>query len=118
MYKKTLMAGILAGAFALPLCAQAQGIAGGAHQGIAVGNSVAGPPGAAVGAVVGGVVGGIVGGVVGVTRGVLGVDQANYREDVPPAPGPVYRDRPAPHHIRHAHRAHHPHHSVRRERWG
>jgi hypothetical protein len=111
MYKKTLMAGILAGALVLPLCAQAQGITGGAQQGIAVGNSVAGPPGAAVGAVVGGVVGGVIGGVVGVTKGVLGANQANYYpEDVPPAPGPFYRDRPAPRHIRHARRANHPHH--------
>jgi hypothetical protein len=61
--------------------------------------------------VVGGVFGGIVGGVVGVTRGVLGVDQANYYpEDAPPAPAPVYRERPAPRHIRHARRIHHPHH--------
>ena len=110
MYKRTLTACILAGALALPLCAQAQGVPGGAQQGIAVGGRVAGPPGAAVGAVVGGVVGGVVdgvvGGMVGVTKGVLGVRQANY-EDLPPAPGPVYR--PAPRDIRHAHRAHHPH---------
>ena len=118
MYKQTLMAGVLAGALALPFCAHAQGITGGAQQGIAVGHSVAGPPGAAVGAVVGGVVGGVLGGVVGVTRGVLGVDHASYREDVPPAPAPVYRERPAPRHIRHARRTHHPHHPVRRERWG
>ena len=108
MDNKTVVAGILAGALALPLCAQAQGIIGGAQQGIAVGNNVAGFPGAAVGAVVGGVFGGVVGGVVGVTRGVLGVHEAGD-EDAPPAPGPVYRERRAPHHIRHAHRAHHPH---------
>ncbi len=114
MYKKTLMAGMLVGALALPLCAQAQGVTGGAQQGIAVGRSVAGPPGEAVGAVVGGVVGGLVGGVVGVTKGVLGVDQANYYpEDVPPARGPVYRDRPAPRPIRHTRRTHHTH-----KRWG
>jgi hypothetical protein len=57
----------VAGLFALPLAAQAQGIPGGAAQGAQQGGEAAGPVGAAVGGVVGGVAGGV--------AGLLGADQ-------------------------------------------
>src|ERR1700744_420809 len=83
---------VLSGLLALPVAAQAQGIAGGAEHGAHEGERAAGP----VGAVVGGVVGGVAGGV----SGVLGLDQAprfheyvvhehrsSYRYDQPVAVG-------------------------------
>ena len=57
----------VAGLFALPLAAQAQGIPGGAAEGAQQGGEAAGPLGAAVGGVVGGVAGGV--------AGILGADQ-------------------------------------------
>ncbi|WP_253706051.1 hypothetical protein [Bradyrhizobium sp. WD16] len=59
---------------ALPHLAQAQGIVGGAEEGVRRGNRAAGP----VGGVVGGAVGGAVGGVVGGVKGVLGVPDRRY----------------------------------------
>jgi hypothetical protein len=68
-------AAALAGLFALPLTAQAQGIPGGAARGAEEGGQAAGPLGAAAGAVVGGVTGGV--------AGLLGVDQRpRFREYV------------------------------------
>ena len=57
----------VAGLFALPLTAQAQGIIGGAAEGAQQGGEAAGPLGAAVGGAVGGVTGGV--------AGLLGDDQ-------------------------------------------
>src|SRR2546430_14958390 len=57
----------VAGLFALPLAAQAQGIPGGAAEGAQQGGEAAGPLGAAVGGAVGGVTGGV--------AGLLGVDE-------------------------------------------
>jgi hypothetical protein len=57
----------VAGLFALPLSAGAQGIPGGAARGAEQGGEAAGPLGAAVGGVVGGVAGGV--------AGLLGADQ-------------------------------------------
>jgi Protein of unknown function (DUF1236) len=63
----------VAGLFALPLTAQAQGIPGGAARGAEEGGQAGGPLGAAVGGVVGGVTGGV--------AGLLGVDQRpRFRE--------------------------------------
>jgi hypothetical protein len=65
----------VAGLFAFPLTAQAQGISGGAARGAEQGGEAAGPVGAAVGGVVGGVTGGV--------AGLLGVDQRpRFREYV------------------------------------
>jgi hypothetical protein len=65
----------VAGLFAFPLTAQAQGVAGGAARGAEQGGEAAGPVGAAVGGVVGGVTGGV--------AGLLGVDQRpRFREYV------------------------------------
>ena len=70
--------------FALPLAANAQGVAGGAAEGAHEGARAAGP----VGAVVGGVLGGVAGGVAG----VLGVDQRpRFREYVVREHRPSYR---------------------------
>lgn len=61
---------------AIPHLAHAQGIVGGAEEGVRRGNRAAGP----VGGVVGGAVGAGVGGVVGGVKGVLGVpDRRAYR---------------------------------------
>lgn len=59
---------------AVPHLAQAQGIIGGAEEGVRRGNRAAGP----VGGVVGGAVGAGVGGVVGGVKGVLGVPDRRY----------------------------------------
>jgi len=68
-------AAALAGLFALPLTAQAQGVPGGAARGAEEGGQAAGPLGAAAGAVVGGVTTGV--------AGLLGVDQRpRFREYV------------------------------------
>jgi hypothetical protein len=65
----------VAGLFALPFTAQAQGITGGAARGAEEGGAAAGPLGAAVGGVVGGVTGGV--------AGLIGVDQRpRFREYV------------------------------------
>jgi hypothetical protein len=61
---------------ALPHFAHAQGIVGGAEEGVRRGNRAAGP----VGGVVGGALGAGVGGVVGGVKGVLGIpDRRGYR---------------------------------------
>lgn len=60
---------------ALPFTAQAQGIIGGAQEGVHRGNRAAGP----VGGVVGGAIGAGVGGVVGGVRGVIGAPNRSYR---------------------------------------
>jgi hypothetical protein len=65
----------VAGLFALPLSAQAQGVTGGAARGAVQGGEAAGPLGAAAGGVVGGVTGGV--------AGLLGIDQRpRFREYV------------------------------------
>jgi len=58
---------------AIPFAAHAQGIIGGAEEGVRRGNRAAGP----VGAVVGGAVGAGVGGVVGGVRGVVGAPRSH-----------------------------------------
>lgn len=59
----------------IPQFAHAQGIVGGAEEGVRRGNRAAGP----VGGVVGGAIGAGVGGVVGGVEGVLGVPHRGYR---------------------------------------
>jgi hypothetical protein len=91
-----LPAAVILAALAVPLTAQAQGIADGAAYGAYVGGNAAGP----IGAVVGGAVGGVIGGVEGGIAGVLGLHpvEASY----PAAEPPVY------------HRHHYRRHSVHR----
>ena len=79
----------VAGLFALPLAAQAQGIPGGAAQGAQQGGEAAGPVGAAVGGVVGGVAGGV--------AGLLGADQRpRFRDYVMREHRSTYRLREPP----------------------
>jgi hypothetical protein len=59
---------------AVPQLAQAQGIVGGAEEGVRRGNRAAGP----VGGVVGGAIGAGVGGVVGGVKGVIGAPDRRY----------------------------------------
>lgn len=59
---------------AVPPVARAQGIVGGAEEGVRRGNRAAGP----VGGVVGGAIGAGVGGVVGGVKGVLGVPDRRH----------------------------------------
>jgi hypothetical protein len=59
----------------IPHGASAQGIIGGAEEGVRRGNRAAGP----VGGVVGGAIGAGVGGAVGAVNGVLGVPNRGYR---------------------------------------
>jgi hypothetical protein len=67
-----------------PIGAQAQGIVGGASNGVEQGNNAAGP----VGAVVGGVVGAVTGGI----DGLLGIDQRpRFREYVISQHRPSYQ---------------------------
>jgi hypothetical protein len=74
----------VAGLFALPFSAQAQGVTGGAARGAEQGGKAAGPLGAAVGGVVGGVAGG--------AAGLLGADQRpRFREYVVREHIPAYR---------------------------
>lgn len=80
MKAKLLAAGIILGALALPLTAEAQGVPGGAVDGYHKGDKVAGPIGGIIGAAVGGVVGGVVGGI----SGVLGVRQSDFVDNSPP----------------------------------
>ena len=69
-----------------PISAQAQGIVGGATNGVEQGNDAAGP----VGAVVGGVVGAVTGGI----DGLLGIDQRpRFREYVISQHRPSYQYR-------------------------
>jgi hypothetical protein len=74
---KLFTAGAALALLAIPHLAQAQGIIGGAEEGVRRGNRAAGP----VGGVVGGAIGAGVGGVVGGVKGVLGVpdNRARYR---------------------------------------
>ena len=60
---------------AAPHLAHAQGIVGGAEQGVRQGGRAAGP----VGAVVGGAIGAGVGGAIGAVDGVLGIPNRGYR---------------------------------------
>ena len=74
---------------AVPFAAHAQGLVGGAREGVYHGNRAAGP----IGGVVGGAIGAGVGGAVGGVKGVLGIP-----------------DRRAHRHDRHHRRHHHRHH--------
>ena len=65
--RMNIFSAVAIAAFAFPIAASAQGIAGGAAEGAHDGNRAAGP--------VGGVVGGVVGAVGGGIAGLLGVDQ-------------------------------------------